>query len=215
MKLRSRCLTHHKVLLSPWGKFGDLELHAVVRCLSNSIACTRGHLTLKFGRWLEKVTQSDRTRKETRSRVENKVFDLGVMEPLCFGLIDPKSFIGMITKPHLGFVLKLERKMACFPLHKLDKEYTRWVFSITYDCTGSTKSGEERFQKNCNCWASLVGSAFASTTILTLVDCHEWMSPEETESKVLFGCEVSTMMSPGGSLWQLRDSQELRCVTIA
>ncbi|GKF46828.1 hypothetical protein Tco_0136630 [Tanacetum coccineum] len=81
--------------------------------------------------------------EDSITEVENAIFDLGVMDSLCFFFIDQRVFIGMITKfvkfielnfpvitrskkikvclfqGPIGFVLKLDRKMASLSIHKL------------------------------------------------------------------------------------------------
>ncbi|GJX35224.1 hypothetical protein Tco_0246781 [Tanacetum coccineum] len=63
--------------------------------------------------------------------------------------------------------------------------------AITDDGTGGSESGKERFKEFATTRASLVGVPLLST----ILD-----RPKESGIKDLFGGEICTMMSPGGSI---------------
>ncbi|GJY82293.1 hypothetical protein Tco_0495669 [Tanacetum coccineum] len=88
----------------------------------------RCHSTFEiWARWLEKKAHS--LLPDSITNVENTVFDLGVMEPLCFGLVDQRRNEGLFAfKAPVGFVLKLDRKMACLTIHKLVRSTPDGVF---------------------------------------------------------------------------------------
>ncbi|GJY64516.1 hypothetical protein Tco_0465976 [Tanacetum coccineum] len=95
---------------------------------------------LKFAR---ENLQSRVKEEDSITDVENAIFDLGVMDSLCFLFIEERFFIGMITKfikfvelnfpvntrgfdikvcmlkGPISFVLQLDRQMTCLSIYKL------------------------------------------------------------------------------------------------
>ncbi|GKF13100.1 RNA-directed DNA polymerase, eukaryota [Tanacetum coccineum] len=99
--LGSRCLTHHKDLLI-LGESLEIWNYQVWYVPSKVMLDA---MTIHFEIWpvgLRKLTSAVRKYssegEESIPDVENTVFDLRVMEPLCFGLVDQRVLIGMITK---------------------------------------------------------------------------------------------------------------------
>ncbi|GKF17209.1 hypothetical protein Tco_0062127 [Tanacetum coccineum] len=69
--------------------------------------------------------------------------------------------------------------------------------TITYDGSKGTESGEERFKKFANYPGVVGGERFRFNPFSQVIDSHK---PKESGIKDLFGGEICTMMSPGGSI---------------
>ncbi|GKB93544.1 hypothetical protein Tco_0979681 [Tanacetum coccineum] len=136
--LRSLCLTRHLNLLAHGEclEIWDYQLCAIWKNLGYSEWSTPAGLKLARENLQSRVKEED-----SITDVENAVFDLGVMDSLCFLFIDQRVFIGMITKfikfvelnfpvitrgfdikvcmlkGPVSFVLELNRKMTCLPVH--------------------------------------------------------------------------------------------------
>ncbi|GJZ45271.1 hypothetical protein Tco_0592867 [Tanacetum coccineum] len=81
--------------IGPWGTSGDPGLPIVVRPLQSSYSEWSTPAGLKLAR---ENLQSRVKEEDSITDVENAVFDLGVMDSLCFLFVDQRVFIGMITK---------------------------------------------------------------------------------------------------------------------
>ncbi|GJV32478.1 hypothetical protein Tco_1392878 [Tanacetum coccineum] len=61
--------------------------------------------------------------------VENRFFDLGVMEPLCFGLIESERIVVLLAlRPSRALCSSSDRKMALLPILKLVRSTPDGVF---------------------------------------------------------------------------------------
>ncbi|GJU31162.1 hypothetical protein Tco_1174751 [Tanacetum coccineum] len=118
-----------------FGEIWDYQLCAIWKNLGYSEWSTPTGLKLARENLQSRVKEED-----SITDVENAVFDLGVMDSLCFLFVDQRVFIGMITKfikfielnfsvitrgfdikvgmlKPVSFVLELNRKMTCLPVH--------------------------------------------------------------------------------------------------
>ncbi|GJX25013.1 hypothetical protein Tco_0231309 [Tanacetum coccineum] len=86
--------------IGPWGTSGDLGLPIVCAIWKN----------LGYSEWstptglkLARENLQSRVKEEDSiTDVENAVFDLGVMDSLCFLFVDQRVFIGMPHEVHYG-----------------------------------------------------------------------------------------------------------------
>ncbi|GJV74310.1 hypothetical protein Tco_1494305 [Tanacetum coccineum] len=93
--LRSLCLTRSPNLLVHGERLEirDYQLCAIWKNLGYSEWSTPAGLKLARENLQSRVKEED-----SITDVENAIFDLGVMDSLCFLFIDQRVFIGMITK---------------------------------------------------------------------------------------------------------------------
>ncbi|GKA11173.1 hypothetical protein Tco_0690606 [Tanacetum coccineum] len=121
----SRCLTHITWIYWSLGNVGVLELS---KC--RFVPPKRNLLdamTIHFEIW-PLALRSSTVPGDSSQCLNNYVFDLGVMEPLCFGYVDQRVLIGMITKPSRLCVIARSEDGMALTIHKLVSGYHRGCF---------------------------------------------------------------------------------------
>ncbi|GJU53110.1 hypothetical protein Tco_1226824 [Tanacetum coccineum] len=155
---RSLWLPISPEFMGPWkmsGVLGNFQLCAIWKNLGYSEWSTPAGLKLARENLQSRVKEED-----SITDVENAVFDLGVMDSLCFLFVDQRVFIGMITK----FIKFIELNFSVITRgFDIKVCMLKGLVRVTLIARGASNLAKRDLRNLQTTRASLVGSAFALT----------------------------------------------------